>query len=352
MCQGKGYLPLKRLVQHSQQWGIMKSGLQQKSEHTQADLSKKTTFEIFVRKGFSSLEVSSVTAVLSAANGELGDDRFSWRFVSDTPGLVKSDVGLIARAEPVVFDHGLKECLVVVGGGNTEAKAFMPRVRAMERQRRAVILLSEAAAAFIEKSRTSGSVATTHWRQVQILREMGCFLNVTTKLSETDGCIKTSAGSGFTTELMMSTLEGFLPQNIISEITRRLVLQSPRDGQSDQPTGPSHFLKRFGEPFSNSIKLMEENISDPLSINVISNEVGLSVRQLERLFKKNLGISPTRYYKGIRVSAGHVMVTETSMKIVEIAFATGFGSAESFSTAYLEKYGTRPSRLRSTRQNN
>ena len=330
----------------------MKPGRQQKSEHTQAELSQNVTFEIFVRKGFSSLEVSSVTSVLSAANAELTEDRFAWRFVSDTPGLIKSDVGLIARAEPAVFDHGLKDCLVIVGGKNIEAKAYMPRVRAMERQKRTVILLSEAAAAFIKGSSASASVATTHWRQVQILRETGYFPNVTTKLSEADGCIKTSAGSGFTTDLMMNTLEDFLPQNIISEVTRRLVLQSPRDGQADQPVGPSHFLKRFGEPFSNSIKLMEENISDPLSIQVIASKVGLSVRQLERLFKKNLGVSPTKYYKRIRVSAGHVMVTETGMKIVEIAFATGFGSAESFSTAYLEKYGTRPSRLRSTRQNN
>ncbi len=304
------------------------------------------TFEIFVQKKFSELEVSAVVSTLAMANQILDQERFRWTFLSDMPGLVESRGGMMVRAEPAVFDHNLKDYLIVVGGARIKAEAWMPRVRAMQRKSRPVAILSDAATAFIRTLKSTERSVTTHWHDIRVLEESGSYPNLSLAYAETSAGIVTSAGSNFTPELVIRLISEHLSPKQYSEIGSRLILQSVRDTQSEQPKGASYLMNAFGPQVSTAIHIMEENLAEPISTREISEEVGLSVRQLERLFSKNFGISPARYYKKVRVSKAHALVTETNMQLVDIAVATGFASVPSLTTAYRIEFGKTPKKAR------
>lgn len=305
------------------------------------------TFEIFVQHKFSELEVSCVVSTLAMANQILDQERFQWTFISDAPGLVESRSGLMVRAEPAVFDHHLKDFLVVVGGGGLSADAWMPRVRAMQRKQRLAAILSDAATVFIRNLRSSEQSVTTHWHDIRVLEESGDYPHLSLAYAEISAGIITSAGTNYTTELIIHLIKEFLSAKQYTEIGSRLILQSVRDAQSEQPKGASYLMNAFGPQVSAAIQIMEDNLVEPMSTRDISDEVGMSVRQLERIFSKNFGISPARYYKKVRVGKAHALITETNMKLIDIAIATGFNSVPSMTTAYRGEFGKTPKVARS-----
>ena len=90
------------------------------------------------------------------------------------------------------------------------------------------------------------------------------------------------------------------------------------------------------------IELMEANLSEPLSLLEIADHVGLSRRQIERLFRQEMGRSPARYYLEIRLDRARHLLIQSSMPVVEVAVACGFVSASHFSKCYREFFDKTP----------
>ena len=93
---------------------------------------------------------------------------------------------------------------------------------------------------------------------------------------------------------------------------------------------------------------MEETIENPLSCTELADEAGVSPRQLERLFAKYLGHSPTRHYLTVRLDRARFLLQQTSQPILSVAMACGFVSASHFSKSYNEHFGHTPSTERRT----
>ena len=87
---------------------------------------------------------------------------------------------------------------------------------------------------------------------------------------------------------------------------------------------------------------MESNIEEPISLDELARHVGVSRRQLERLFQKHLNCVPTRYYLEVRLARARQLLLQTSISIVDVAFACGFVSAPHFSKCYRDYYGIPP----------
>ena len=70
--------------------------------------------------------------------------------------------------------------------------------------------------------------------------------------------------------------------------------------------------------------------------------VNLSMRQLERLFKKYLFATPTKFYLNLRLVKSRQLLLQTSMSVLSIALASGFVSASHFSKCYKAYFGRSP----------
>jgi transcriptional regulator GlxA family with amidase domain len=91
---------------------------------------------------------------------------------------------------------------------------------------------------------------------------------------------------------------------------------------------------------------MEANIEDPVSPAELAKQVGLSTRQLERLFRRYLNRSPKRYYMELRLGKARNLLMQTDMSVINVALACGFTSPSHFSKCYRAHYETTPYRER------
>ena len=94
--------------------------------------------------------------------------------------------------------------------------------------------------------------------------------------------------------------------------------------------------------------MMEENIEEPISPSLLAQEVGMSTRQLERLFRRYLDRSPKRYYMELRLQKARNLLMQTDMSVINVALACGFTSPSHFSKCYRSQYDTTPYRERGT----
>ncbi|WP_193559465.1 MULTISPECIES: GlxA family transcriptional regulator [Pseudomonas] len=97
-------------------------------------------------------------------------------------------------------------------------------------------------------------------------------------------------------------------------------------------------------PLREVINLMDVNLEEPLQMHDLCLYAGRSRRQIERLFKDQLGTSPQRYYMDLRITEARRLLQHTSLTIVEVSVACGFVSPSHFSKCYSAYFGHRPSK--------
>ena len=95
-----------------------------------------------------------------------------------------------------------------------------------------------------------------------------------------------------------------------------------------------------------AIEIMENNLSNTLSLKEISEIVDISPRQLNRLFKKNLNKTTMDVYRKLRLELAQKLLKQSQFSITEIAFSCGFSSSSQFSQSFKEKFGVMPSQYK------
>jgi transcriptional regulator GlxA family with amidase domain len=91
---------------------------------------------------------------------------------------------------------------------------------------------------------------------------------------------------------------------------------------------------------------MENHVADPVSLPDLALAAGVSERQLNRLFQQKLGRSTMGYYRDLRLDKARNLLTNSSLPLTEIAYATGFANSSHFSRLFSEYFGGAPSSFR------
>ena len=94
------------------------------------------------------------------------------------------------------------------------------------------------------------------------------------------------------------------------------------------------------------IERMQETLADPVPVEALMADIGLTRRQIERLFRNELGQSPGKFYMKLRLERAKLLLQQTKKPIVEVAIACGFSSASHFSKSYRDAYGRSPHEAR------
>jgi transcriptional regulator GlxA family with amidase domain len=95
-----------------------------------------------------------------------------------------------------------------------------------------------------------------------------------------------------------------------------------------------------------ALRYMEARLDEPLRLVEIADSVGVSVRQLERLFNKYAGHTPRSAMSLLRMQKACSYLAETDMLIIEIALACGFPSPSHFAVTFKNAFGLPPSEYR------
>lgn len=165
---------------------------------------------------------------------------------------------------------------------------------------------------------------------------------VSSELFEIDGDRYTCSGGTAPLDMMLHLIGKQHGADLAAEISEQFVCERIR-GRNDRQRIPLQLRLGTGQPkLVEAVSLMEANLEEPMSLDELAQHVGLSRRQLERLFQKHLSCVPTRYYLELRLAQARQLLLQTGMSVVDVAFACGFVSAPHFSKCYRDFFGIPP----------
>lgn len=196
----------------------------------------------------------------------------------------------------------------------------------------------------------SGRRCAIHWENLPGFSETFPKVNVYADLFEVDGNIYTCAGGTAALDMMLKLIGDDFDDNLVNRVCEQVLTDRVRS-----PTDRQRLPLRARLGVQNSkiltiIELMEAHLAEPLSLIEIADHVGLSRRQIERLFRQEMGRSPARYYLEIRLDRARHLLIQSTLPVVEVAVACGFVSASHFSKCYRELYARSPQQERADRK--
>ncbi len=97
---------------------------------------------------------------------------------------------------------------------------------------------------------------------------------------------------------------------------------------------------------SRAMVLIRQGVLNEGSLEDLASKLGVGSRHLRRLFQTHIGASPKSLATTQKILFAKKLLSETSLPVTQIAFASGFGSIRRFNAAFSKIYGTTPSALR------
>jgi AraC family transcriptional regulator, glycine betaine-responsive activator len=188
----------------------------------------------------------------------------------------------------------------------------------------------------------NGYRCTVHWENINAMYDEFPQLVVSPDLFELDRDRFTCSGGSAPLDMMLTLIGRDQGGALATAIAEMFVCERIR-GVHDRQRIP--LKQRFGSSqpkLMEAVELMEANIEEPMSLDELSSHVGISRRQLERLFQKHLHCVPTRHYLELRLRRARELLLRSSKSIVDIAFSCGFVSAPHFSKCYRDYFKISP----------
>lgn len=194
-----------------------------------------------------------------------------------------------------------------------------------------------------------GRRATIHWPYAALLGEEFPESVVSSNLFEIDDNRLTAGGGDAPRDLFLHWLGLRHGDAVTGALMDHFGLERRRSAGEAQRV-PLAARIGGGQPkLTEAVTLMEANFEEPLPTEEIARLVGVSRRQLERLFKQYLNNLPSRYYLDLRLNRARQLLMQTSQSILQIGLACGFSSGPHFSSAYRARFGITPREQRSAR---
>lgn len=131
------------------------------------------------------------------------------------------------------------------------------------------------------------------------------------------------------------TLQKDKPTEIIKSTFELSMLQLVSLGLSTIPDSAKQELK-YDIRIQNLLDFIQKNTPDGVNNNELANRVNLTIPSMIRLFKENVGTSPQKYLKTLRVQKAGTLLVHTEKSLEEIAEECGFWDRNHFTRAFTD----------------
>ena len=323
-------------------------------------LPAKRSFVFFLVPDFTMIAFATALDPLRSANRMLGYDAYQWRLASLDGRPVKASNGVECAVNTSLEEERRKmagsdrpDMVIVCSGLNVESynnRTAFAWLREEYNRGVAVGGLCTGAHVLAAAGLLSNKRCAIHWENLPGFAEAFPKANVFADLFEVDQNVYTCAGGTAALDMMLKLIGEDYDDSLVNRVCEQVLTDRVRSPTDRQRLPLRARLGVQNAKVLSIIELMEANLSEPLSLIEVAGHVGLSRRQIERLFRTEMGRSPARYYLEIRLDRARHLLVQSSMPVVEVAVACGFVSASHFSKCYRELYSRSPQQERLDRK--
>ncbi len=307
---------------------------------------RKCRYAFLTLPNYSLIAVANALEPLRMANRLLGREAYSWSVVSLDGRDTEASGGLTLSPTGALDTLGSVDILFVCGGIDVReavSPALLTALRRLADRGVPLGALCTGGYALARAGLLDHFQATIHWENLSALREEFPRVRISDRLFTIDRDRYTCSGGTAPLDLMLNLIETRLGSRLSQRVSEQFIVDRVRKGSDRQYIPLRAQLGMAHRGLIRVAQLMEENIEKPLSLEKIAAATGLSRRQIERLFKRDLNCVPKRYYLAMRLRRARELLLQTAMPIMDITAACGFQSPPHFSKCYRQQYGHPPS---------
>ena len=312
---------------------------------------KPRRFVFVLMEEFTMLCFCAAVESLRIANRMSGQELYEWTIQSESGDPVTSSAGATFAVDRALDGLRRDDTAFLCGGVNVQrntSKQLLSWVRREVRKGATFGGLCTAAYTLAKAGILDNRQATIHWENQDGFAEEFEDIELTKSVFVIDRNVITTAGGTASIDLMLKIIAEDYGEELANAVADQLIYSSIRTDQDTQRLSvPSRIGVRHPK-LSVVIQIMEKNIEEPISPSILAQDVGMSTRQLERLFRRYLNRSPKRYYMELRLQKARNLLMQTDMSVINVALACGFASPSHFSKCYRSHYNTTPYRERGT----
>jgi len=310
---------------------------------------KPRRFVFVLLPEFTLLSFAAALDCLRLANRMSGKALYEWRVIGEGGSTISCSTKTVFQLDGDLEELHRDDTIIVCGGmdvQNASTKRLLNWLRRESRKGAAVGGLCTAGYTLARAGLLDGKKATIHWENHDSFEEEFEDVRLTKSVYVIDGNRMTTAGGTSSIDLFLQIIANDHGETLATAVADQQIYSSIRTDQDTQRLSVPTRIGVRHPKLSLVIHKMEAHIEEPISPSILAAEVGMSTRQLERLFRRYLNRSPKRYYMELRLQKARNLLMQTDMSVINVALACGFSSPSHFSKCYRSHYGTTPYRER------
>lgn len=276
----------------------------------------------------------------------------TWQVMSVDGAPRRSSAGTLQTELADLQDIGLFDYIAVCGGNSYTGTPISKKLSTWlcDAYAADVTLVGLCTGTFaIARAGLVGNRAVcVHWNVIDEFRrqfpEIRCSVD---NLFIDAGKLITCAGSTAVIDLALYLLTRHCGREKAQQALRHMMLHSIRPARLPQ----AHFYIDLDQVSDvrvhKAVHFIEQRIDDFPSVSSVAEHVGVSVRQLERIFEASLGMAPAALHRMMRLQYGKWLITNTGGSITDIALSCGFSDGSHFTREFKLLFGKTPRAFRS-----
>ncbi len=298
---------------------------------------------------FSLTNVATAIDTLRVANSLRDSPFYKWQVATDSSMEVPSSCGLTLKADITFSEVTEFDLLLVCGSFKPQEyvnESTQRKLRRLARYGKCIGSMEAGAYHLAHSGAFDGFTVTAHYANLPIYAKMFPNVNFVSNVFTFDERRASCAGGLTSLDLMLHIIKRDLGINHALRCAN--LLQAPwiRDEKEQQSGLLVMTDNTLPVQINSACRLMEHNIAVPLPITEIASKIGVSRRQLDRLFRVHFSSTASDVYQSMRLSRARKLLRSTNMELPTVSDACGFTSYASFSRAYRRMFGWSPTRER------
>jgi len=297
--------------------------------------------------GFSLFSVAAALDVMRHANRFAATEFYRWTFLSETDQAVTDSNGIPLSPGSDIATARASDFAFIVAGFDA-SKIMQPKLSAW--------LLKQARAGHIVGGISNGAFvlaaagllnqysATTHWEDFESFCLLYPEVRARYQRFVMDRNRISCAGGSATLDLFLELARQDLGNEIALKISRQMLLQEQSvvlPGSTYQSSG-----RHYSPPVQRALSLIEAGVGQSITVNELAQRIGISRRDLLRLFRKELNNTPSRILGQRRLDRARSLILNTGLPMITIAESVGFSSQSHLTSSYHAEFGITPAQQR------
>lgn len=274
-----------------------------------------------------------------------------WSVMGDPGHVAVASCGLAVPADRAYLNPTDFDYVVVIGGLLPQLNQSPARHRIYLRAAAAagVPLIGACTGAFVlaqERLLADARVAVHPFHHEDFRRSFPGIRAVAREDFLIDGHRITVPGGISILSLMTELIGRHCGVDRAAKAVHQLSVVQRQEGGVFEKVRASSFCPAEDARIQRAVVLIESRMGQDITLDMVASHVGLGARQLTRLFRDNLGVTPKRFIIETRLRYARWLVLHSSLSMTAIAYQTGFADCAHFATSFKARFGAPPSSLR------